>query len=183
MTRLVNFSQTSEFREAKASESGGGVVFAVGTSITGRPPHRSERAQFGHSAPTLGVSDGRAHTYHAALRTRSNACDTLSRSCARHVLCWPAFPSVPVLGSAGSAADRSALFVGFVATTTESDFSGSYIIGFDSSSSRCGPAESARRSNPRPPGSRAKSFHTCQGLRPRRTGRALALSRSPCCLP
>jgi hypothetical protein len=31
------------------------------------------------------------------------------------------------------------LFVGFVATTTESDFSGSCIIGFDSSSSRCGP--------------------------------------------
>ena len=93
-------------------------IFAVGTSITGRPPHRSERAQFGHSAPTLGVSDGRAHTYHAALRTRSNACDTLSRSCARHVLCWPAFPSVPVLGSTGSAADRSTLFVGFVATTT-----------------------------------------------------------------
>ena len=28
---------------------------AVGTPITERPPHRSERAQFGHSAPTLGV--------------------------------------------------------------------------------------------------------------------------------
>src|SRR3954462_4210466 len=28
---------------------------AVGTLITERPPHRSERAQFGHSAPTLGV--------------------------------------------------------------------------------------------------------------------------------
>src|SRR3954453_8817521 len=31
--------------------------FAVGTPITERPPHRSERAQFGHSAPTL-VFDG-----------------------------------------------------------------------------------------------------------------------------
>jgi len=50
---------------------------------------------------------------------------TLSRSCARRVLCWPAFPLVPVLGSTGSAADRSALFVGFTATPTESDFSGS----------------------------------------------------------
>ena len=110
------------------------------------------------------------------LRTRSSACDTLPRSCARHVLCWLALPSVPVLGSTGSAADRSALFVGLAATTTESDFSGSCIIGYDSSSSRCGPAEFARRSNPRSPGSRAKSFHTCQVLRPRRAGRALAIT-------
>ena len=29
-------------------------IFAVGTFIAERPPHRSERAQFGHSAPTLG---------------------------------------------------------------------------------------------------------------------------------
>jgi hypothetical protein len=28
---------------------------AVGTLITKRPPHRTERARFGHSAPTLGV--------------------------------------------------------------------------------------------------------------------------------
>ena len=35
----------------------------------------------------------------------------------------------------------------------------------------------ALRPNPRPPGSRAKSFHTCQGLRPRRAGRPLALTR------
>ena len=31
------------------------ALIAVGTLITERPPHRSERAQFGHSAPTLGV--------------------------------------------------------------------------------------------------------------------------------
>ena len=30
-------------------------IIAVGTPITGRPPHRSERARFGHSAPTLGI--------------------------------------------------------------------------------------------------------------------------------
>src|SRR5208282_1011963 len=75
----------------------------------------------------------------AACRTRSSACDTLSRFCARRVLCWPAFPLVPVLGSTDSATDRSALFIGFTATTTESDFSGPCIIGYDSSSSRCGP--------------------------------------------
>src|ERR1019366_5309533 len=27
-------------------------LFAVGTPITGRPPHRSVRARFGHTAPT-----------------------------------------------------------------------------------------------------------------------------------
>ena len=64
----------------------------------------------------------------------------------------------------------------------ESDFSGSCIIGFDSSSSRCGPAAFLRWPNPRSPGSRAKSFHTCQGLGPRRVGRGLALSH-PSVLP
>src|SRR5437868_5542457 len=29
--------------------------FAVGTFVSERPPHRSERAQFGHSAPTSGA--------------------------------------------------------------------------------------------------------------------------------
>jgi hypothetical protein len=38
---------------------------------------------------------------------------------------------VPVLGSTGSATDRSALFVGFPATTTESDSSGPCIVGYD----------------------------------------------------
>src|SRR5271166_1703626 len=99
----------------------------------------------------------------AACRMRSSACDTLARSCARRVLCWSAFHLVPALGSTGSAADRSALFVGFPATTTESDSSGPCIVGYDSSSSRRGPAVSSRRPNPRPPGSRAKSFRTCSG--------------------
>jgi hypothetical protein len=31
------------------------ILFAVGTRVTSRPPHRSVRAQFGHTAPTLGV--------------------------------------------------------------------------------------------------------------------------------
>src|SRR5438105_9276306 len=56
---------------------------------------------------------------------RSSACDTLIRFCARHVLCWPAFPLVPALRSPGSAAtfpadasavDFFALFAGFTAT-------------------------------------------------------------------
>ena len=56
-------------------------------------------------------------------RLRSSACDTLSRFCARRVLCWPAFPSAPALRSTGSAAECSALFAGFAATTAGSDFS------------------------------------------------------------
>src|SRR5262249_40126637 len=59
----------------------------------------------------------------ATFRMRSSACDTLIRLCARHVLCWSAFPSVSALGSTGSAvagsatdcstAGRSTLFAGF----------------------------------------------------------------------
>ena len=100
----------------------------------------------------------------AACRTRSSACDTLSRSCARRVLCWPTFPLVPALRSTNSAADCSALFVDFIATTAESDFSGSCITGYGSSPFRCGHAVSTHKPNPRPPGSRTKSFHICQGL-------------------
>src|SRR5262249_31436418 len=73
----------------------------------------------------------------------SSACDTLTRLCVRHVLCWLAFPLVPALGSTGSAADCSALFAGFAATMTESDFSWPRIIGYGSSPSRCGPPHPA----------------------------------------
>jgi len=54
---------------------------------------------------------------------------TLSRSCARRVLCWLAFPSAPALRSPNSAASRLALFVGFTATMTGSDFAHPYISG------------------------------------------------------
>ena len=76
----------------------------------------------------------------AACRMRSSPCDTAPRSCARTALCRLAFPSASALGSAGSAADRSALFVGFPATMAESDAPAPSIIGFGSSPSRCGPA-------------------------------------------
>jgi hypothetical protein len=33
----------------------GMLVIAVGMPVTGHPPHRSVRAQFGHTAPTSGV--------------------------------------------------------------------------------------------------------------------------------
>src|SRR5215472_13059510 len=50
---------------------------------------------------------------------------------------WHAFPLAPALGSTGSAAVGTALFVGFTATMAESDFSRPCIIGYGSSPSRC----------------------------------------------
>ena len=84
----------------------------------------------------------------AAFRMRSSACDTLSRSCARRVLCWPAFPLVSALGSIGSAVGCPTLFVDFTATMAESDFSRSCIIGYGSSPSRCGPVTACRPGQP-----------------------------------
>ena len=52
--------------------------------------------------------------------------------------CWSALRLVSALRSTGSAAVRSALFVGFIATMAERDFSCPYIIGYGSSPSRCG---------------------------------------------
>src|SRR5437016_7223833 len=71
---------------------------------------------------------------------RSSACDTLTRSCARRVLCWLAFPLASALRSTGSAAGCPALFVGFPATMAESDFPTPFIIGYGSSPPQCGPA-------------------------------------------
>ena len=77
----------------------------------------------------------------AASRTRPSAWVTRSRPCVRSVLCCSAFPLVPGLGSTGSATGRPALFVGFIATMPESDFSGSCISGYGSSPSRYGPSD------------------------------------------
>jgi hypothetical protein len=110
---------------------------------------------------------------------RSSPWVTVSRLCIRPVSCWVAFPSAPALGSTGSAPDRSGTFVGFTATMAGSDFSSPFIIGYGSSPSRCGPP---KRPDMRSPGSRTRSVRTCQGLRPRRVARALALSRR-CVLP
>src|SRR5712672_1921187 len=95
----------------------------------------------------------------ATCRMRSSPCDTVARFCARSVLCWLAFPSAPALGSADSAADRSAAFTGFTATTAGSDFSRSCIIGYGSSPSRCGPwGRRVHRPNVRPPRFRRLPF-------------------------
>src|SRR5436305_3185039 len=116
----------------------------------------------------------------AIRRMRSSACDTLSRPWVRHVLCCSAFSLVPVLGSTASAAfasaedcsaaSLSALFAGFSATMTGSDFLRSGIIGYGSSPSRCGPlALSGWRSNAGSPSFRRDPFARDVLLDPGRT--------------
>jgi hypothetical protein len=75
------------------------------------------------------------------------------------VLYWTAFPLAAALGSTNSAADCSALFIGFIATTAGPDFSRSCIIGYGSSPSRCGPwGRRVQRSNVRSPSFRHVPF-------------------------
>src|SRR5208337_4533900 len=95
----------------------------------------------------------------AACRMRSSAWDTPARSCARSVLCRPAFPLVPALRSTNSAAAVAALFAGFIATISGSDFSCPCIIGYGSSPSRRGPGSPrAARSDTRSPRFRPVPF-------------------------
>ena len=63
-------------------------------------------------------------------RRRSSPGDTLTRFRVRHVVESIVFPLVTPLRSIDSAADRSALFADFDATTSASDWSGPCIIGF-----------------------------------------------------
>jgi hypothetical protein len=107
---------------------------AVGTRVASRPPLRSVRAAFPHTAPTSGL------TAIVCCRVRSSAFVTSSQLRVRNVRCWPAFPLVCALHSTNSAADHSALFAGFNVTTAQSDFPCPCIIGYGSSPSRCGPA-------------------------------------------
>jgi hypothetical protein len=62
-------------------------------------------------------------------------------------------------------------------TISESDFSAPCIIGYDLRSSRCGPRIGFLGRVRRSPGSRAGDIRTCQGLRRRGAGPALALAR------
>ena len=104
-----------------------------------------------------------------ACRTRSSAWVTRARSCARCVLCWPAFPLVSGLGSARSADGSPPLFAGFSATTPKSDFSCPFIIGYGSSPSRYGPVRlEATRPGKRSPRVRRVPFERDVALDPGR---------------
>src|SRR3984893_10473069 len=96
--------------ETRRLKNRGHLAIAVGTPITGRPPHRTVRAAFLHTAPTSDVS-----RLASAFRTRSGVGDTLSRHCVRHVRHRFAFSLASALRSTASAAGRPALFGGLVA--------------------------------------------------------------------
>ena len=110
------------------------------------------------------------------------ACDTASRLCVRTVLCRSAFSLAPPLRSTGSAAAEAALFARFLATSGRSDFSIALIVGYGLRPSRQRPGHDWRGQRWRPPGSRAKGFCACQGLRRRGVGVCLAVS-TPAVLP
>ena len=123
------------------------VLFEVCSAFRGRdghcwpPPAQIRTCPIKASGSYLGCLTSKRM---AAFRTRPSAWVTRSRPCVRSVLCCSAFPLVPGLGSTGSATGRPALFVGFIATMPESDFSGSCISGYGSSPSRYGPSDPNR---------------------------------------
>ena len=112
---------------------------AVGTLIAERPPHRTVRAAFPHTAPTSGLTAGPVGILAYALPTPVT---WRIRHGVRSMLCRHAIPLASALRSTGSAADLSAAFAGFTATMASSDFPRPCIIGYGSSPSRCGPTAS-----------------------------------------
>src|ERR1700720_2638162 len=117
-----------------------------------------------------------------ASRMRACACDAAARLCVRTVLCSSAFSLALPLRSTSSAAAEAALFARFSATSGRSDFSLALIIGYSLRPSRQRPGHDWRGRRWRAPGSRAKGFCACQGLRRRGVGVCLAIS-TPAVLP
>src|SRR5712671_3218820 len=113
---------------------------------------------------------------------RACARDTASRLCVRTVLCSSAFSLAPPLRSTGSAAAEAALFARFLATSGRSDFSSALIVGYGLRPSRQRPGHDWPGRRWRSPGSRAKGFCACQGLRRRGVGLCLAVA-TPAVLP
>src|SRR5712671_6758036 len=113
---------------------------------------------------------------------RACARDTASRLCVRTVLCSSAFSLAPPLRSTGSAAAEAALFARFLATSGRSDFSSALIVGYGLRPSRQRLGHDWRGRRWRSPGSRAKGFCACQGLRRRGVGLCLAVA-TPAVLP
>ena len=98
------------------------------------------------------------------------------RLCVRTLLCSSAFSLVPPLRSTGSAAAKTALFARFSATSGRSDFSLALIVGYGLRPSRRHPGHDWWGLRWRSPGSQAKGFCACQGLRRRGAGSYLAIT-------
>ena len=111
---------------------------AVGTRVTSRPPHRSVRAAFPHTAPTSGINGMHLHVLVCGPAPAARSPGAVSGACyASAHSPWP-----PPFAPPTPQQDRSALFAGFTATMASSDFPCPCIIGYGSSPSRCGPSRS-----------------------------------------
>jgi hypothetical protein len=145
------------------------------------PPAQNRTCGIPASGSHLGCLTAKRWLDQAVVRTRSSPGDTLARLGVRHVLVCPVFSSAPPLRSTRSGSGRPSPFAGFPATMKGSDFSSPCITGwlstFPMRARLYWPWPEARS-----PGSRARSLHTCWGLRPRRAGQPLALAR-PSVLP
>ena len=110
--------------------------FAVGTRVTSRPPPRSVRAAFPHTAPTSGLDGKQSTVCVPAPVTREPG--TESRACLASPHSPRSLPFAPPtprrIAPLCSPASQLAM--------ARSDFSCPCIIGFGSSPSRCGPSYS-----------------------------------------
>ena len=95
------------------------AAFAVGTALSGRPPHRSVREELPHTAPPLGMT---VEVHLPTCRSRLSRCfawpGTVSGASRRRA----AFPLGGPLSSTDSAAGVPVLFVRFAGTIGPSDF-------------------------------------------------------------
>jgi hypothetical protein len=112
----------------------------------------------------------------AASRTRCSPPNALPQLCVWDAVVCSVFSLVDRLPSAPSADGFPPLFGRFAGTTRPSDSPQRSCWTCGSSSSPTGPLTSSCRALVGPPGSRARSFHTCRGLRPRRVQHVLAIS-------
>src|SRR5271157_1598291 len=147
---------------------------AVGTLIAERPPHRTGRARLKHPAPTLDVGGeayGLPHAGQAVGRAWPARCP--GRAVLFRVLLGPR-PWLHELLRRSPGLVRPLHGYYWRSLTPRPRAS-------SASARRLPDADRATHARPRSrsPGFRSRSVRTCQGLRPRRTGYALALTRIP----
>src|SRR4051794_748104 len=118
---------------------------AVGTCISGTPPAQIRTCGFPAYGSCLGCVTAQVAVYAPAPVTREPGSESSTCFAGAHSPWPPPFapptPLRPPLQTPPQGAFL-ALFVGFTATMTRSDFSCPCIIGFGSSPSRCGPSRS-----------------------------------------
>ena len=116
-----------------------------------------------------------------SFKDRSDAGRQLAAALAGYKDQQPVILALP-RGGVPVAAAEAALFVRFFATSGRSDFSVALIVGYSLRPSRQDPGHDWQGRRWRSPGSRAKGFCACQGLRRRGVGMCLAIS-TPAVLP